>query len=105
MKKVRASSEDLCVLVFISLSKSVSRGLTTAGAIISNHTREGKELLQGVADTCTLLDTLAKPDQMLRLVENHTRVVERCEKAYSVAARVGESLRKVVLEIAKYDMP
>merc|ERR1719188_764423 len=40
MQKLRGFAPDLCVMVFISMSKSVSRGLTTAGAVVANHTQE-----------------------------------------------------------------
>lgn len=99
MQKIRELSEDLGVLVFISMSKSVSRGLTTAGAVVANHTQMATEVLTDVGHTCETLDIAAKPDQLMRLVEHHARVEERCQKAYHVAETVGDSLRKVVHNI------
>lgn len=92
-------------MVFISLSKSVSRGLTTAGAIVANHTQEAIELLRGVADACEMTDTIAKPDQMMRLVEHHAKVEERCQQAYNVAVTIGDRLRRMVLQVTAEDMP
>ena len=46
------------------MSKSVSRGLTTAGALIANHTEFTKSVMAGVVGAAALLDLNAKPDQM-----------------------------------------
>merc|ERR1719265_1460647 len=73
MQKLHDMSADLCVMVFISLSKSVSRGLTTGGALIANHTTVASEILRGVAETCEMLDLTSKPDQMMHLVDQHAR--------------------------------
>jgi len=99
MQSLRDLSEELQVIAFISLSKSVSRGLTTAGAVVANHTEVSKEIVLGVADTCKMLDTTAKPDQMLQLVEHHAKVDERNFQAYRMAAAVGDSLVDDVLEV------
>lgn len=104
MEKFQALADELCVMVFISLSKSVSRGLTTAGTVIANHTEEAKDILRAVAQTCMMLDLNAKPDQLMRLVEHHVRVEDRCKRAYGVAALVGESLQQTVLEATGHDM-
>jgi len=104
MKKVKDLQEDLCVLVFISLSKSVSRGLTTAGTLVANHTHAARELLRGASETCEMLDTLAKPDQMMRLVENHGRVEQRCAQAYMVARDIGHRLSRAVYDIIGQEM-
>eukprot|EP00931_Biecheleriopsis_adriatica_P101132 TRINITY_DN76342_c0_g1_i1.p1 TRINITY_DN76342_c0_g1~~TRINITY_DN76342_c0_g1_i1.p1 ORF type:complete len:636 (-),score=106.32 TRINITY_DN76342_c0_g1_i1:182-2089(-) len=105
MRQLRDLSEELCVMVFISLSKSVSRGLTTAGTVIANHTQAAKDILHGIGDTCKMLDTEAKPDQLMRLVEHHARVEDRCRHAYRVAETVGEHLRLAVREFTGHDMP
>merc|ERR1719356_1519882 len=104
MQKVKDVAEDLCVMAFISMSKSVSRGLTTAGAVIANHTQDAQEILQGVSDTCDMLDTRAKPDQMMRLVEHHAQVEDRCTRAYHVAATVGRSLQQAVYQVTGNNM-
>jgi len=105
MEQLRCHSEDLPVLCFISMSKSVSRGLTTAGAIVANHTAEAKAILSGANDACNMLDIVAKPDQMQHLVENHMGVVARCQQAYKIASEVGERFQKVVLETTGIHMP
>jgi len=104
LEKLEDLSADLCAMVFISMSKSVSRGLTTAGAVIGNHTKEAKDILKGVGETCEMLDTLAKPDQMARLVDNHAKVEQRCREAYNVAVTVGERLCKEVKAVTGHDM-
>jgi cysteine synthase A len=104
MGKVRRFADDACVMCFISLSKSVSRGLTTAGALVANHTPMAKDILKGADETCKMLDTEAKPDQLKHLVENHSRVVERCRQAYEAAATVGDKLQQTVREVTGSDM-
>jgi len=105
MKKLKSLAPDLSVLAFISLSKSVSRGITTAGTVVANHTDYATSLIRHIAETATILDATAKPDQIQRLIENHKNVEERCQKAYEAAAACGEALRKSVKEHCDYDMP
>jgi hypothetical protein len=106
MKKFQEETPELPVMCFISLSKSVSRGITTAGALVANHTEFSTSLLKEVSATATFLDTTAKPDQLTRLVDNHIGVEVRCERAYQVAAAVGVSLcENVMSRCAGYDMP
>lgn len=105
MQKFREIDADLSVMVFISLSKSISRGLTTGGTIIANHRDETKEILRGVADACTMLDLTSKPDQMMHLVNHHAQVEERCRQAYRVAADIGEHLQESVAQATGSDMP
>lgn len=105
MRKLKDLAPDLTVMVFISLSKSVSRGLTTGGAIVANHTDEAVSLLHAVRDTAHMLDTTAKADQMLFLTANHRHVEERCQQAYAVAVTVGDALQQAVKEQTLHDMP
>ena len=62
MKKIGLVAPDLTTLTFISMSKSVSRGLTTAGALIAGPTPRAQDLLKKIKQTAKLLDTEAKPD-------------------------------------------
>jgi cysteine synthase A len=104
LQKIREADPELCAMVFISMSKSVSRGLTTAGTVVANHTAEAREILAGVTEACETLDTNAKPDQMARLVENHGEVELRCRKAYENASLVGEHLCQAVRDVTGQDM-
>jgi len=61
LQKLRDIAADLNVMVFMSLSKSVSRGLTTAGAIVANHTEDAKDLLRGVSGACEMFDSWPRP--------------------------------------------
>ena len=74
-------------MVFISMSKSVSRGITTAGAVVANHTAGSKALCDRVRYVSKMLDTCAKPDHMERLCNNHRGTEERCKLAYQVCVR------------------
>ena len=96
MAKARAAVADLPVMCLLSMSKSVSRGLTTAGALIANHTSATAELLAGARDVGATLETTATVDQMRRLVDNHVGAEERCASAYRVAMAVGAHLVEAV---------
>ncbi len=106
MKLVQARLPALPVFVFISMSKSVSRGKTTGGALIANGNPTAQMLLSEAGKIGKALDTLYKLDQMEFLVGNHEGVEDRCRQAYSVAVAVGETLQEAVRTHAKgYDMP
>jgi len=105
MKKFKDLNSELPVVAFISLSKSVSRGITTAGTIVANHTDFATDLIRGVTETATLLNTTAKHDQLLRLIQNHVGVEDRCQRAYEAAAAVGTCLQEVVKEKRAVEMP
>eukprot|EP01094_Clydonella_sp_ATCC50884_P030464 TRINITY_DN994_c1_g1_i1.p1 TRINITY_DN994_c1_g1~~TRINITY_DN994_c1_g1_i1.p1 ORF type:complete len:634 (-),score=226.79 TRINITY_DN994_c1_g1_i1:337-2178(-) len=87
---------DLAAIVFLSLSKSVSRGHTTGGTLIANHTERARSLVRDVTATAQMLGTGATPDQMAALVRNHDGVEGRCQRAYAVAATVGAALQAAV---------
>eukprot|EP00090_Calanus_glacialis_P035096 TRINITY_DN59988_c0_g1_i1.p1 TRINITY_DN59988_c0_g1~~TRINITY_DN59988_c0_g1_i1.p1 ORF type:complete len:636 (+),score=178.98 TRINITY_DN59988_c0_g1_i1:380-2287(+) len=105
MQKLKDLAPDLTALVFTSLSKSVSRGLTTGGAIVANHTPEAVSLLKTIGKVAQLLDTTAKDDQMLFLTENHKNVEKRCHSAYAVAVSVGDALQAAVQKMTGKEMP
>ena len=101
LKKVADLAPELPAMVFISMSKSISRGMTTAGTVIANHTAPMIALRHRIAAIAACLDTAAKPDQVQRLVENHGSqpfhttqggVEGRCAEAYKVAVALGNSL-------------
>ena len=102
--KMQALLPELNAVVFLSMSKSVSRGMTTAGTLIFNHTSEGLELRNSVFTASTLLDTRAKPDQMRSLCENHRGVEERNAKSYIVARDVGAALQASVKRVTGSQM-
>lgn len=105
MREVRSEAPELPVMTFISMSKSVSRGKTTAGTVIANHTDQSRTLLAAVAEVAAILDTTAKPDQLQFLTQNHRGVETRNANAYAVAASMGDTLRRAVQETCSYDMP
>ena len=105
LAKLRRLAPELPALVFTSLSKSVSRGLTTGGAITANHAPEAAALLEDIRGVSGMLDTAAKEDQLLFLVENHKQVEQRCQSAYSVAVAAGEALQAAVLQMTGQHMP
>lgn len=106
MKKIGSVAPGLNTLTFISMSKSVSRGMTTAGAIVAGPTKESCALLEKIREVGTFLDTTAKKDQLYFLAENHTGVEDRCNKAYKIALAAGEALQKAVKQHCHgYKMP
>jgi hypothetical protein len=62
MKKIESVAPGLTTMTFISMSKSVSRGLTTAGAIVAGPSKKAQVLLEKIRATSAMLDTQAKPD-------------------------------------------
>lgn len=105
LSQIERVAPDLPAMVFMSMSKSVSRGKTTAGAIISNHTPQAAEVLRQVGGVSDILDTTARPDQILALVKNHKGVEERCRAAYDVTVEVGERLCAAVKRATGEEMP
>ncbi len=92
MKALAEANSELAVMCFVSLSKSVSRGLTTAGALVANHTSSSCSLLASARDAALHMGTLATGDQMQILCHQHVGVEARCRAAYHNALAVGSSL-------------
>jgi len=94
--KLEAIDTTLQAMVFVSMSKSVSRGTTTAGALVANHTSGSCALVNASRETASLLDTHVKKDQLYRLCTNHTGVEARCQSAYEVTLAMGKVLTSAV---------
>lgn len=106
MKKIESVAPGLTTMTFISMSKSVSRGLTTAGAIVAGPSKRAQVLLEKIRATGAMLDTQAKPDQLHVLSIAHIGVEERCEQGYQVALAAGNALRAAVKTYCQgYKMP
>ena len=104
LSKVRATAPNIPAMAFISMSKSVSRGLTTAGCLVANHTNYAKGLISKIRETGKLVDTTAKTDQMKFLIETHGGVEIRCDNAYRNAAAIGKVLQDAVKKYRSYEM-
>merc|ERR1712088_888029 len=104
LSKVRATAPNVPAMAFISMSKSVSRGLTTAGCLVANHTNYAKGLISKIRETGKLVDTTAKTDQMKFLIETHGGVEIRCDNAYRNAAAIGKVLQDAVKKYRSYEM-
>jgi cysteine synthase A len=105
LSKMYAVAPDLTTMVFISLSKSVSRGLTTGGTLVAGCTEKSCALLHKVSFVADILDSRARPDQLQFLADNHNGVEDRCQRAYEVAVAVGNALCNSVKTHCDYDMP
>jgi len=94
MKKIKEvpSAADLTTMTFISMSKSVSRGVTCAGTIIAGPNQSSCELLNEVKYTAKMFGTGATADQMKILSKEHVGVEKRCLDAYECARTVGDAL-------------
>ncbi len=92
MSALAQADGALAVMCFVSLSKSVSRGLTTAGALVANHTSSSCSLLASARAAALHMGTLATADQMHILCREHVGVEARCVAAYSNALAVGATL-------------
>ena len=92
LRLLREAAPSLAVICFISCSKAISRGRTTAGALVANHTPEAAALVGAAAELGALLDVGAKPEQLRALAANHRGVEQRCAAAYAVAAELGAAL-------------
>jgi cystathionine beta-lyase/cystathionine gamma-synthase len=105
MHKMMSVAPDLSTMTFISMSKSISRGTTTAGTLVAGPSPHACELLQRVYATADMLDTRAKKDQLVFLCENHVGVEDRCRRAYDNAVTIGNALVESVRSHASgYDM-
>ena len=77
---------------FISMSKSVSRGLCCAGTIIAGPSQASKDWLHEIKVFGALMDSEAEQSQILALCENHHGVKERNDRAWKNGTIVGEAL-------------
>jgi cysteine synthase A len=106
MEKLQKRLPMLPMFTFISMSKSVSRGMTTGGALVANGNDTARQLLADCGAIGRALDTTFKLDQARFLVDNHTGVEDRCVRAHGIATAVGETLRKAVAaQNNGFDMP
>eukprot|EP00518_Triparma_eleuthera_P018684 CAMPEP_0197551000 /NCGR_PEP_ID=MMETSP1320-20131121/4400_1 /TAXON_ID=91990 /ORGANISM="Bolidomonas sp., Strain RCC2347" /LENGTH=604 /DNA_ID=CAMNT_0043111437 /DNA_START=220 /DNA_END=2034 /DNA_ORIENTATION=+ len=103
LDKIGAVTSTLPACAFISLSKSVSRGLTCAGCIVGN--KAASKLMVKVSEVRNALDTQGDVHQSNILCENHEGVETRVKEAYELAFRVGEVLKASVKEVTGVDMP
>mmetsp|Transcript_8276 Transcript_8276/g.16710 ORF Transcript_8276/g.16710 Transcript_8276/m.16710 type:complete len:615 (+) Transcript_8276:49-1893(+) len=104
LEKIKNIDPTLSAMCFISMSKSVSRGLTCAGAIVANDTTSSRSILKSVTSVSGCLDTNAKNDQLNILCLNHLGVEERCTKAYNLARQIGDALVEEVKGMTGKDM-
>lgn len=105
--KLQALNPDLPALVFISLSKHLSRGLTTGGTMIANHTKIAQEILALARESAGAgaLDTAATAEQMQTLCKNHVQVEKRAQQAYQTARTAADVLCKAVHAETGVEMP
>jgi hypothetical protein len=81
LQKLTDLGSPITSMVFISLSKSVSRGKTCAGTLVAGGQSTSRELLDRVRPFAELLGATASDDQMSFLSDNHDGVEARCKQA------------------------
>jgi cysteine synthase A len=96
MEKVYDVAPNLKTMTFISMSKSVSHGLTTAGTVVAGPSQSSIDLIHKINDAATMLDNHAKKDQIYILSKVHMGCEDRCQRAYNAAVAVGNSLCEAV---------
>lgn len=62
LQKIREADPTIPSFAFISMSKSVSRGFTTAGTIVSGETDRNKQLFKVIHAVANSLDTKLKKE-------------------------------------------
>lgn len=87
---------DLTTMAFISMSKSISRGMATSGAIVTGRDPVSLAFLDKLRSIANMFDTQVKHDQLHFLIRNHKGVEERCLNAYAVAQEAGTALQESV---------
>lgn len=91
MEKMKIVAPNLTTMTFISMSKSVSRGMTTAGTLVAGG-NNAVQLLRKIQVAADMMDTVVKNDQLWFLTQNHNGVEDRCQRAYDNAVAVGSAL-------------
>jgi cystathionine beta-lyase/cystathionine gamma-synthase len=92
------------VIVFNSLSKSVSGGFTTGGSLVANDVELAQELLTKSHVYAGLLDTTAKPCQLQILVDQHAECEMRIRQAYENCVQAAQHLETCVKSHSGEDM-
>lgn len=98
IQQIHDIDATLPVVVFISLSKSVSGGRTTGGALVANHTELSQNILKKSYELAELLDTKSKPDQIQILHQMHAGTENRIDLSYINALKAVDILDQQILQ-------
>jgi len=98
VQKIQKIDPNMPIIVFISLSKSVSGGFTTCGTLLANHNKMARDLLSEIRKTARDLDTTAKDEQLRVLVNHHKGVEDRLQNAYQISAIAAQTLVQAVFK-------
>lgn len=89
--------KNIPVIVFNSLSKSVSGGFTTGGSLVANHHEFAQRLLAGAHHHVNLLDSCSKGCQLATLAKMHSGCEERIKEAHGNCRKAAVFLENSVL--------
>jgi cysteine synthase A len=85
IKRVYDIDPNLSVIVFNSLSKSISGGRVTGGSLVPNYTHLAQNIVKECHSISELFDTTVKTDQLHILIDKHKGVEDRVNLAYQNA--------------------
>jgi cystathionine beta-lyase/cystathionine gamma-synthase len=97
-------SEAQAVVVFNSLSKSVSGGRTTGGSLVANNNPLAQQVLARAHAHLALLDTASKSCQLAVLNSRNGKVEERIRAAHDNAALAAAYIEACVARLSGQEM-
>eukprot|EP00163_Fabomonas_tropica_P023409 TRINITY_DN40738_c0_g1_i1.p1 TRINITY_DN40738_c0_g1~~TRINITY_DN40738_c0_g1_i1.p1 ORF type:complete len:395 (+),score=119.37 TRINITY_DN40738_c0_g1_i1:164-1186(+) len=92
------------VVIFNSLSKSVSGGFTTGGSLVANKHPLAQQVLERAHVHANLLDNLSKGSQLRVLNGHHASTEQRIQAAHDFAAAAGKHLEASVQKYSGQEM-
>jgi len=95
--KAAAPLADIPVIVWTSLSKSVTGGYTTGGSLVANHHPLAQQVLRRAHFHMALMDTCSKNCQLRILNDMHAKCEERVQMAHENAKVAFKFLEESVL--------
>lgn len=95
---------SLPVLIFTSLSKSVTGGKTTGGSLVANSHPVAQDILSRAHEHLTVFDTASKPCQLSILNEMHAKCEDRVKKANANTSEAARHMESAVAEASGQKM-
>jgi len=95
---------DFPVIVWNSLSKSVSGGFTTGGSLVANGNAFAQQWLKRANAHADLLDVHAKACQLQIFVDKHSEMENRVKLAHKYAVDAAKHLEEVVQSYSNQTM-
>jgi len=103
-KSAAVFGDRVPVVVFTSLSKSVSGGFTTGGSLVANGHPLAQEMLKRAHTHLALVDTSSKPCQLKVLAEMHAKCEERVRLAHKNTIAIARHFENTVQKFSGQTM-